>query len=55
MEYYSKDESLSFNPFPSKPWYLLVCSTSLSKNTVGKGVIAHKEQFLLFPQCFLTT
>ena len=24
------------------------------KNTVGKGEIAHNEQFLLFPQCFLT-
>ena len=23
-----------------------------SENTVGKGEIAHKEQFLLFPQCF---
>ena len=22
------------------------------KNTVGKGEIAHHEQFLLFPQCF---
>ena len=23
-----------------------------SENTVGKGEIAHYEQFLLFPQCF---
>ena len=23
------------------------------ENTVGKGEIAHYEQFLLFPQCFL--
>ena len=23
------------------------------ENTVGKGEIARKEQFLLFPQCFL--
>ena len=23
------------------------------ENTVGKGVIARNEQFLLFPQCFL--
>ena len=31
---------------------------SLSKqveNTVGKGEIAHNEQFLLFPQCFQET
>ena len=24
------------------------------ENTVGKGEIAHNEQFLLFPQCFLS-
>ena len=23
------------------------------ENTVGKGEVAHNEQFLLFPQCFL--
>ena len=44
--------NLEFNPFPNKPWFLRVCSTSL-ENTVGKGEIAHNEQFLLFPQCFL--
>ena len=41
-----------FNPFPNKPWFLRVCSTSLLK-TMGKGEIARYEQFLLFPQCFL--
>ena len=33
----------------------LMKMTKLSKrveNTVGKGEIAHYEQFLLFPQCF---
>ena len=40
------------NPFPNKPWFLCVCSTSLLK-TVGKGEIALNEQFLLFPQSFL--
>ena len=25
------------------------------ENTVGKGEIAHNEQFLLFPQCFQKT
>ena len=43
----------AFNPFPNKPWFLRVCSTSFFENTVGKGEIAHNEQFLLFPQCFL--
>ena len=41
-------------PFPNKPWFLRVCSTSFLENTVGKGEIACKEQFLLFPHCFLT-
>ena len=26
-----------------------------AQNTVGKGEIAHYEQFLLFPQCFQKT
>ena len=43
----------SFNPFSNRPWFLRVCSTSL-ENTVGKGEIALNEQFLLFPQCFLS-
>ena len=42
-------ELLPLNPFPNKPWFLRVCSTSL---TVGKGEIARNEQFLLFPHCF---
>ena len=41
-----------FNPFQNK-LFLRVCSTNILKNTVGKGAIAHNEQFLLFPQCFL--
>ena len=33
---------------------LVICLLYKSfKNTGGKGEIAHKEQFLLFPQCFL--
>ena len=42
---------LCFNPFPNKFWLSHVCSTF--ENTVGKGEIAHNEQFLLYPQCFL--
>ena len=41
------------NPFPNKPWFSCVCSISL-ENTGGKGEIARNEQFLLFPQWFLT-
>ena len=43
------------NPFPNKPWFLYVCLQHKSyENTVRKGEIANEEQFLLFPQCFLT-
>ena len=42
------------NPFPNKPWFSRVYSTSLWKILWGKGEIAHNEQFLLFPQCFLS-
>ena len=43
----------NLNPFPNKPWFSRVCSTGLLK-TLGKGEIARNEQFLLFPQCFLS-
>ena len=46
-------EILPFNPFPNKPWFLRVCSSSLLK-TLGKGEIACNEQFLLFPTVFST-
>ena len=39
--------AIAFNSFPNKPWFLHVCRISLLK-TLGKGKIAHKEQFLLF-------
>ena len=38
--------------FPNKPWFSRVCKSF--ENTVGKGEIARNEQFLLFPQCFLS-
>ena len=36
------------NPFPNKPWFLRVFSRGILKT------LWEKEQFLLFPQCFLT-
>ena len=48
-----KSSCRQINPFPNKPWFLRVCSIGLLEKTVGKGEIAHGEQFLLFPQCFL--
>ena len=41
------------NPFPNKPWFFTCLQYKTFENTVGKGEIAHDEQFLLFPQCFL--
>ena len=32
----------------------IVSAVQVFENTVGKGEIARNEQFLLFPQCFLT-
>ena len=40
---------------PPAPTLLLVCSTSLLKNTVLKVKIARNEQFLLFPQWLFST
>ena len=37
------------NPFPNKPLYLCVCSTSLLKTLLEKGETACNKQFLLFP------
>ena len=47
-------QSIKLYPFPNKPWFLRVCSTSLLKTLQGKREIARNEQFLLFPQCFLS-
>ena len=41
------------NPFPNKPWFLRVCSTSHLKKQREKEKLPRDEQFLLFPQCFL--
>ena len=43
---------LIHNPFPNKPWFLHVCITSHLKTLCLHH--AHHEQFLLFPQCFLS-
>ena len=40
-------------PFPKQALVFRCLQCKSFKNTVGKGEIAHKEQFLLFPQCFL--
>ena len=44
---------LKLNSTLSQTGFLCACSTSLLK-TLGKGEIALNEQFLSFPQCFIT-
>ena len=44
---------LLFNRFPHNDPLVTPLGNKPFKNTVGKGEIAHNEQFLLFPQCFL--
>ena len=40
--------------FPIKPLFFTCLQYKSFENTVGKGEIARNEQFLLFPQCFLS-
>ena len=44
---------IHFNPFPHNDAFLTPLGNKPFENTEGKGEIAHYEQFLLFPQCFL--
>ena len=45
----------AFNFFPNKPWFCRTClQYKTFENTVGKGETVRNEQFLLFPQCFLS-
>ena len=50
---------LSFNqyvkPFPKQALVFTCLQYKSFENTVGKGIIARNEQFLLFPLCFLTS
>ena len=41
-------------PFPKKALVFTCLREKSFENTVGKGEIARNEQFLLFPQCYLT-
>ena len=43
----------NLKPFPKQTLVFTFLQNKSSENTVGKGEIAHNEQFLLFPQCFL--
>ena len=43
----------TFNPFPNKPWFLRVCSTSLLKTLLAKEKWLVTSIFFLFPPCFL--
>ena len=45
--------SEGINPFPKKPWFLRVCSTSLLKTVREKEKLLVMSNFSFFPQCFL--
>ena len=52
----TKDESCSgkwSKPFPKQAFVFMCLQDRSFENNVEKGEIAHNEQFLLFPQCFL--
>ena len=40
-------------PIPTQQHLLTPLGNKPFENTVGKGEIAHNEQFRLYPQCFL--
>ena len=46
-------DASEFNPFPKQALVFTCLQEKSFKNTLGKGEIAHNEQFLLYPQCFL--
>ena len=50
--FFSDNAFVFVNPFPNKPWFLRVCSTSVLKTLREKKKFARFEQFLLFPQYF---
>ena len=43
-----------FKPFPTQAIVFTCLEYQSLENTVRKGEIARNEQFLLFPQCFLS-
>ena len=49
----SKIKGQTFNPLPSKPWFLHVCSTSLLKTLLEKKKLLITSNFSSFSQCFL--
>ena len=54
-ELYQKDtEFYELKPFPKQALVFTCLQYKSLENTVGKGEIARNEQFLLFPQCFLS-
>ena len=47
-------DTLTFYPFPKQALVYICLLYKSFENTVGKGEIAHNEQFVLFRQCFLS-
>ena len=47
------DKFITLEPFAKQALVFTCLLYKSFENTVGKGEIAHNEQFFLFPQCFL--
>ena len=45
--------NLLLKPFPNKPWFLRVCSTSVLKTLWEKKKLFVKSNLSFFAQCFL--
>ena len=50
---YTLVASTNINPFPNKPWFLRVCSTSLLKTLWEKEKLLVTSNFSFLQQCFL--
>ena len=46
-------QSVRYIPFPNKPCFFMCLQYKSFENSVGKGRIAHNEQFFLSEKCFL--
>ena len=49
-----RNQRIFVMPFPNKPWFLRVCSTSLLKTLWKKEKLLVTSNFSFSPQCFLT-
>ena len=54
LGYFFQLRSLGYQPFLKQALVFTCLQCKSFDHTVGKGEIARNEQFLLFPQCYLS-